>query len=116
MQVNKNQSLIVHQGDKIVPIPIENISLFHFKNQLVHLHTLQGSHFPISQSMEELENSLAPEFYRINRQFIVNRKVIKDVSRHFERKLLINLIHPFSEQLIVRKEKTAHFVEWLAKN
>jgi len=115
-KLNKNQSLIVHQGDKIVPIPIENISLFHFKNQVVHLHTLQGSHFPISQSMEELENNLAPEFYRINRQFIIHRKVIKDVSRHFERKLIINLIHPFSEQLIIRKEKTAHFVEWLAKN
>jgi DNA-binding LytR/AlgR family response regulator len=108
--------LIVHQGDKIVPIPIENISLLNFKNQQVHLHTFQGSHFPICQSMDELENKLAPDFYRINRQFLVHRKAIKDVSRHFDRKLLINLIHLFSEQLIIRKEKTAHFVEWLAKN
>ena len=77
---------------------------------------MEGSHYSIFQSLEELENKLAPEFFRINRQFIVNRKAIKDVSRHFGRKLLINLIHPFSEQLIIRKEKTAHFVEWLAKN
>jgi DNA-binding LytR/AlgR family response regulator len=66
--------------------------------------------------LEELENKLAPEFFRINRQFIVNRKVIKDVSRYFGRKLLINLTIPFSEQLFISKEKTAYFMEWLAEN
>ncbi len=115
-KMDKIQSLIVYQGDKILPIPVVNISLFQLKNQVVHLHTFQGSHFPVFQSLEELENKLAPEFYRINRQFIINRKAIKDVSRHFGRKLLINLILPFSEQLIIGKEKTAHFMEWLAEN
>jgi len=115
-KVTKNQSLLVHQSDKIFPIPVANIGLLQLKNQVVQLHTLEGSHFPIFQSMEELENKLAPEFYRINRQFIVNRKAIKDVSKHFGRKLLINLTLPFSEQLIVSKEKTAHFMEWLAEN
>jgi len=115
-KVTKNQSLLVHQSDKIFPIPVANIGLLQLKNQVVQLHTLEGSHFPIFQSMEELENKLAPEFYRINRQFIVNRKAIKDVSKHFGRKLLINLTLPFSEQLIVSKEKTAHLLEWLAEN
>ena len=77
---------------------------------------MERSQFPVFQSLEELENKLEPEFYRINRQYIVNRKAIKDVSRHFGRKLLINLTIPFSEQLIVSKEKTAHFMEWLAEN
>ena len=115
-KINKIQSLIVHQGNKILHIPVVNIGLFQLKNQVVELHTLEGSHFPIFQSLEELENKLAPEFYRINRQFIINRKAIKDVSRHFGRKLLINLVIPFSEQLIISKEKMAHFMEWLADN
>jgi two-component system, LytTR family, response regulator LytT len=115
-KMNKIQSLIVHQSEKIFPIPVVNIGLLQLKNQVVHLHTFEGSHYPIFQSLEELENKLAPEFYRINRQFIVNRKAIKDVSRYFGRKLLINLILPFSEQLIISKEKTAHFMEWLAEN
>jgi hypothetical protein len=33
-----------------------------------------------------------------------------------ERKLSINLTLPFLEQLIVGKEKTAHFMEWLSEN
>jgi DNA-binding LytR/AlgR family response regulator len=69
---------------------------------------MEGSHFTIFQSLEELENKLVSEFFRINRQFIVNRKAIKDVSKHLGRKLLINLSLPFSEQLIVGKERTAH--------
>jgi DNA-binding LytR/AlgR family response regulator len=115
-KMNKIKSLIVHQGEKIFPIPVVNIGLLQLKNQVVHLHTFKGSHYPIFQSLEELENKLAPEFYRINRQFIVNRKAITDVSRYFGRKLLINLTLPFSEQLIIGKEKTAHFMEWLSDN
>jgi DNA-binding LytR/AlgR family response regulator len=115
-KVTKIQSLLVHQGDKILPIPVVNIGLLQLKNQVVQLHTMEGSQFPVFQSLEELENKLASEFYRINRQFIVNRKAIKDVSRHFGRKLLINLTLPFSEQLIVGKERTAHFMEWLSEN
>jgi two-component system response regulator LytT len=115
-KMSKIQSLIVYQGDKILPIPVVNICLFQLKNQIVQLHTLEGGHFPIFQSLEEIEDKLAPEFYRINRQFIVNRKVIKDVSKYFGRKLLINLMLPFPEQLIISKEKTAHFMEWLAEN
>lgn len=115
-KISKTQSLIVYQGDKILPIPVVNISLFQLKNQVVQLYTLEGNHFPIFQSLEELEDKLSPEFYRINRQFVVNRKVIKDVSRYFGRKLLINLILPFPEQLIISKEKITHFLEWLAEN
>lgn len=90
MERSKIKSLIVHQGDKIFPIPVLTIGLFQLKNQVVQSHTLEGSHFPIFQSMEEIEDKLAPEFNRISRQFIVNRKVIKDVSRYFGRKLLVN--------------------------
>jgi two-component system, LytTR family, response regulator LytT len=115
-KVTKIQSLLVHQGDKILPIPVVNIGLLQLKNQVVQLYTLEGSQFPIFQSLEELENKLPSEFYRINRQFIVNRKAIKDVSRHFGRKLLINLTIPFSEPLIVGKERTTHFMEWLSEN
>jgi len=115
-KVNKIQSLLVHQSDKIFPIPVSNIGLLQLKNQVVLLNTLEGSYFPVFQSLEELENKTAPEFFRINRQFIVNRKVIKDVSRHFGRKLLINLTIPFSEQLFISKEKTPRFMEWLAEN
>ena len=115
-KVTKIQSLLVHQGDKILPIPVVNIGLLQLKNQVVQLYTLEGSQFPVFQSLEELENKLPSEFYRINRQFIVNRKAIKDVSRHFGRKLLINLTIPFSEPLIVGKERTTHFMEWLSEN
>jgi DNA-binding LytR/AlgR family response regulator len=115
-KVTKIQSLLVHQGDKILPIPVANIGLFQLKNQVVQLHSMEGSHFTIFQSLEELENKLVSEFFRINRQFIVNRKAIKYVSRHFGRKLLVNLTLPFSEQLIVGKERTSHFMEWLSEN
>lgn len=115
-QTNRVQSLIVHQADKIFPLSVAEIALVFLKNQIIHLHTFAGKEYHIYQILDELEQKLHPQFYRVNRQFLVNRKAINDVSQYFGRKLLLNLSINFSEQLTITKEKRSHFLDWLAKN
>lgn len=115
-QTNRVQSLIVHQADKIFPLSVAEIALVFLKNQIIHLHTFAGKEYHIYQILDELEQKLNPQFYRVNRQFLVNRKAINDVSQYFGRKLLLNLSINFSEQLTITKEKRSHFLDWLAKN
>lgn len=115
-QSNHIQSLIVHQADKIIPLSLSEIALIYLKNQVIHLHTFAGKEYHIYQTLDELEQKLNPQFYRVNRQFLVNRKAINDVSQYFGRKLLLNLSFNFPEQLTISKEKTTHFLEWLAEN
>ena len=110
------QSLLVHQADKIIPIQVNSIAIVQLKHQALHIHTLDGQAFVIFQSLDELEHKIGQSFYRVNRQFLVNRKVISSASQYFGRKLLLHLSIPYEEQLIISRERTPHFLAWLSEH
>jgi len=65
--------------------------------------------------MEQLEASFSPIFFRANRQFLINRKAVKDAAQSFNRKIVVNLQLPFKEPIEIGKLKTTEFMEWLAE-
>ena len=111
---NKNNaSILVHVKDKIIPIKMEDIAVFFIRNEATSILDLNGKIYSINETLEEIELLDTPSFFRANRQFIVNRKVVKDLAQHFSRKLILNLSIPFSEQIIISKEKTPLLLKWL---
>jgi two-component system, LytTR family, response regulator LytT len=112
----QTQSIIIHQGDKIIPLNTKDIALFFIEDDLVFAYTFDGKKSNISQSMDNLEKQFPIDFFRANRQFLVNRKAVKDASHYFSRKILINLNILFTEQIIVGKLKTTAFSNWLTSN
>lgn len=108
-------SIIVYQGDKIVPINGEEIALFFLENEVIVAHTFDQKKYLVSQNLENLEKIFSPTFFRANRQFLINRKAVKDASHFFNRKMLINLTIPFKEQIVVGKLKITAFINWLAE-
>ena len=55
------------------------------------------------------------DFFRANRQFIIARSVIKDVSIWFGNKLSINLTVDIPEKIIVSKARVAEFKRWFSR-
>lgn len=111
----KTASVIVHQGDKIIPISGNNIALFYIENDSTFAFTFELNKYLVNQKMESLEKAF-PDFYRANRQFLLNRKAVKDASYYFNRKMLANLNIPFKEQIIIGKLKTNEFLAWLSNS
>jgi len=107
-------SVIVYQGDKIIPVGIENIAFFYLEDNYTFAYTFEQRKHIVSQSLEELESLCGPDFFRANRQYLVNRTAIKDAVRYLNRKILIHLNIPYSDQILVGKLKTSQFVEWLS--
>ena len=110
------QSIIIHQGDKIIPLNAKDIALFFIEDDLVFAYTFDGKKHNLSHSMDNLEKQFPNDFFRANRQFLVNRKAVKDDSHYFSRKILINLNIPFKEQIVIGKLKTTAFSNWLTNN
>ena len=108
------QSVLVHHGDKIVPVSLSDIALFYVARESTRLlmYNLQG--FIVNKSLEELEKAVAGQFYRANRQYLINREAIRDASPYFARKLLVNLRIPFDATITVPKTKAKDFLDWLA--
>lgn len=107
------KAILVHQGDKIIPVNLDRIALFYVEDRYTFAYTFEQKKFLVPQKLEQLEASCGPLFFRANRQFLVSRKAIRDVSHFFNRKLLLNLTVPFAEQITVGKVKTPEFLAWL---
>jgi two-component system response regulator LytT len=110
----KQGSVLVYHKDKIVPIKLEDVALFYIDHEITYLITFAQKSFTISKSLEEIEVITGDAFYRANRQYLVNRKAIREASQYFARKLSITLSIPFSETITVSKVKVPEFLNWLA--
>ena len=108
-----NISLLVYQKDVIIPINTNDIAIVQLHNGNVRLVAFNNSTYFATQSLEDIEKLNLPYYFRANRQFILHRKIVKDVVQHFNRKLLVRLTIPFEEQIFISKEKTPTFLAWL---
>lgn len=111
---DKAASILVYHLDKIIPISLDDIAIFYLENEVTHLLTFSGKVFYPNKTLDELERLAGNSFFRANRQNLVCRKAIIDVSSFFSRKLSLNLKFPFIEKVTVSKAKAAQFLNWLA--
>jgi two-component system, LytTR family, response regulator LytT len=109
-----SQSVILHQGDKIIPLNGKEVAVFFIENDCTFAYTFLGKKHVLSQNMDSLEKTFSPEFFRANRQYLINRKAVKDASHFFNRKIVVNLSISFPDQILVGKLKATAFTEWLA--
>lgn len=111
----QSSSVLVYHQDKIIPIKLEDIALIHLAHETAHLLTFAGKTFYPNKNLDELEKLGGNYFFRANRQFLVSRKAIVDVSSFFSRKLSLNLNVAFTERIVVSKGKASQFLAWLAR-
>jgi len=111
----KAKSIVIQAGDKITPIDSNQIALFYTENGVTYAYTFEQKKIHLNQNLETLESSFKPAFFRANRQFLVNKKAIKDATHSFNRKIFINLTVPFNEQISVGKLKITAFMDWLSQ-
>lgn len=113
--VKKASSILVYHRDKILPVSLDEAAVFYIDNELTHLQCFDNRDFILNQSLDELEELCGISFFRINRQHLVNRRAIQDANHIQHRKYIVNLSVRFKETLVVSKNRTSHFLEWLIK-
>ena len=109
----KQNTVLVYHKENIIPVKVDDIALFHIENEVTRLITFSRQQHIINKSLEELETIAGNDFFRTNRQFLINRNAIKSASQYFSRKLIVTLLIPFSERITVSKEKASLFLNWL---
>ena len=115
-QFNKKgkKGFLVFKNNKYITLQTENIAYFYIRNETTKLVTFDAIEYLINFSLDELHDQLAPDqFYRANRQYLVNYSAIKEVEHYLARKLFVKLVIPTTDQLIVGKDKAAAFLNWL---
>lgn len=108
------KSFLVFKHNKYTTVQTDQIAFIHIRNESTSIMTFQQQEYAIDQSMDQVQNLLsAKQFFRLNRQYLVNFSAIKEVEHFFGRKLFVKLVIPSPEQLLIGKEKTSIFLSWL---
>ena len=116
MKKSYKSCFLVPQRDKLIPLATSNIAYIYIEDKSVKTIALDEHVYYMSQTLDEIMNQLNPDdFFRANRQFIVSRKAIKDITVWFGNKLSLNLSVKVPEKIIISKAKVAEFKNWFSK-
>lgn len=108
------QVFLVHFRDKIIPLQCKDIAFIHTFEERVTAYCHDGNKYQLTLSLEALQEKLpSEEFFRANRQFIISRKAVKDISIWFGSRLIANLTIDTPERIIIPKARVHDFKEWL---
>ena len=114
--INYKSCFLVPERDKLVPLATSNIAYFYIEDKMVKAISLDEHTYYMSQNLDDIMTQLNPDdFFRANRQFIVSRKAIKDLTIWFGNKLSVNLLVKIPEDIIISKAKVAEFKNWFSK-
>ena len=98
----------------MIPLKVSDISYIHTENNNVIAFSLSGTRYQLPLTMAELEDMLNPDmFFRLNRQYIANAESILKISIYFNSKLCVRIKGCDDNPIIVSKEKSAGFRNWL---
>ena len=95
---------------------VEHIAFICVEGETVYLVDFNGDKHLISKTLESLEKAIsAQQFYRINRQMIVNRQAIEGVESYANQRMMVHLRVATPEKVVVPRLKVRPFLNWMEK-
>lgn len=108
------KSFLVFKHNKYFSVSTADIAFFYFKYETSIIVCFNKQEYFVDYSLEQIQNLVADrQFFRVNRQYLVNFSAIKETEHYFARKLLINVSVPAKDKLLVPREKASTFLKWL---
>lgn len=108
------ERILVTRGDELIPLRTDTVRYFSIEDNTVTAYTNQGNSYRIPLTMNDLEQQLNPDlFFRLNRQYIAHIDSIRKISFFFSSKLIVRLTGCDDDHIVISKEKSAQFKQWL---
>lgn len=112
---HNKSTFLIYVRDRIVPVRSDQIAFCHTSSERVTIHTCNGEEYSYDKSLETIAAALSPiDFFRANRQFIIARDAIADISVWFGSRLAVNLRFPTPERIVISKARVPEFKRWIA--
>ena len=108
--------LLVGQGYRYIPLSVDEIAYIYLENKRSKIVTFNEDIFWENSPLDKIKEMLDPsKFYRINRQFIISHKSVKDVTFWEYGSLRVNLVVKTPEKIIINKANNTEFKDWVQK-
>lgn len=114
LQPAKKTSFLVSFQGRFLPISVRDIAFFTILGDNTWLYNFKGESYHVAHTLEELETMLdEQQFYRANRQYLINYDSIRHVENDFARKLSVKLALRTPDPVTVSKAKATDFLRWM---
>ena len=95
---------------------MKEVSFFYTTDKNTRVYLKNGKHYSYSKTLEQIESTLNPaDFIRANKQFIIARNSVKDITIWFDSRLLVTPDTDPPERIYISKNKAAEFKTWIVK-
>lgn len=106
--------LLLPVKDKLIPVSLKDIACFYTSDKNTKIFMKDGSNYPYIKTLEQISLSLNPaEFFRANKQFLIARDSVQNITIWFDNRLLVNLFIDTPERIYISKNKASEFKAWI---
>ena len=110
----KDVIVIGQRGGQRVPVQERDIAVIWLESRVVFLKTFDGDKLILSDNLDKYEQELSEaDFFRANRQMILNRKACASFESIENGKVRVDLLSTLGKSVTVSQKKAARFREWI---
>ncbi|MDH6357304.1 LytTR family DNA-binding domain-containing protein [Parabacteroides sp. PF5-9] len=101
-------------NDRLIPISLADISFFYTTGRNTQLFLKEGKQYPYSKTLDAIIQTVDPtKFFRANKQFVIAKESITNITIWFDNRLLITMDIDTPERIYISKKKAAEFKQWM---
>lgn len=109
--------LLIPFRDKLLPIALKEVACFYTADENTFVYLKDGQSFFYAKTLGQIIASLNPiDFIRANKQFIIARDCVRDITIWFDSRLLVTLDVEVPERIYVSKNRAAEFKSWIVSH
>jgi DNA-binding LytR/AlgR family response regulator len=110
------ERLLIRRGQQLQYLKTASTAHCHADGKLCYATDFNGNSYLLDNTLQELEGMLPPQqFYRANRQLLVNVEAIRKVHSFLGGRLKLELAPPTQADCIVSRERITPFKTWLGQ-
>ncbi len=106
--------LLISYRDNLIPVSVKDIACFYISEHQTQIYMTDGKQYQYNKTLDSIYQTLDPHlFFRANKQFVIAREQVSNITIWFDRRLLITLSVEVPERIYVSKNKASEFKEWM---
>jgi two-component system response regulator LytT len=106
--------LLIPYRDQLLPVDLTNVTCFYSTEKSTKIYLKDGKCYPYCKTLDQIAATLDPaNFIRANKQYIIARHAVKNLTIWFDSRLLVTLDIDVPERIYVSKNKAAEFKTWI---
>jgi len=110
------ERFLAKSGTRYISVSANDIAYFYTKGKLQYIKTKKNEDLIIDKRLDEIEADInETDFFRVNRQFILNYSHIEKVHAWFSGKLKVQVNPSSYEEIIISRLRAGKFKKWLGE-